>query len=198
MSSLLSWQHFCKILAKRRRLILVFRPQGRKSSKFLCRQVQKKWNDAVDKYIALGVDSRPRVEIEAAAKIGVSLGAMFRICEAEGCEKAEGRNMEQVSVCGRCKMLIEFHRLSTAELPAGNCVGLFTIGRYAPISGADEVGIFGNWSKRAVGGSIAAPKAKQSALVHKKLCGAENQIERPLPSQVATVQFLYDMNTEEA
>ncbi|KAJ7816112.1 hypothetical protein B0H13DRAFT_2137155 [Mycena leptocephala] len=80
-------------------------PQARKCSKYLCRQVQKMWNDVVDKYIASGVDSRPRFEIEAAAKIGVSLGAMCRVCEADSCTKMEGREIQKVSTCSRCQMV---------------------------------------------------------------------------------------------
>ncbi|KAJ6520225.1 hypothetical protein C8R45DRAFT_53599 [Mycena sanguinolenta] len=79
-------------------------PQGRSSSKHYCRQQQKEWNSAVDKYIASGADSRPRFEIESAAKIGISLGALHRVCEADGCEKVEGRDIEKVSTCSRCKM----------------------------------------------------------------------------------------------
>ncbi|KAF7337584.1 hypothetical protein MSAN_02231700 [Mycena sanguinolenta] len=79
-------------------------PQGRSSSKHYCRQKQKEWNFAVDKYIAGGTDSRPRLEIETAAKIGISLGAMYRACEADGCDKVEGRELEKVSTCSRCKM----------------------------------------------------------------------------------------------
>ncbi|KAF8215754.1 hypothetical protein K438DRAFT_1926263 [Mycena galopus ATCC 62051] len=78
--------------------------QGRSSSKHWCRQKQKEWNAAVDKYIAGGTDSRPRFEIEAAAKVGISLGAMYRACEADGCDKVEGRDIEKVATCARCKM----------------------------------------------------------------------------------------------
>ncbi|KAJ7695939.1 hypothetical protein B0H17DRAFT_1131132 [Mycena rosella] len=79
-------------------------PQGRSSSKHWCRQKQKEWNAAVDKYIESGVDSRPRSEIEEAAKIGISLGAMYRACEADGCDKVEGRDIEKMLTCARCKM----------------------------------------------------------------------------------------------
>lgn len=79
-------------------------PQGRTSSKLWCRQKQKEWNASVDEYISSGVDSRSRSEIEEAAKIGISLGAMYRACEADGCNKVEGRDIEKVSTCARCKM----------------------------------------------------------------------------------------------
>ncbi|KAJ6585131.1 hypothetical protein B0H19DRAFT_1108411 [Mycena capillaripes] len=79
-------------------------PQGRTSSKHWCRQKQKEWNAAVDNYIDSDVDTRPRSAIEAAAKIGVSLGAMFNACEADGCDKVEGRDIEKVLTCSRCKV----------------------------------------------------------------------------------------------
>ncbi|KAJ7781800.1 hypothetical protein DFH07DRAFT_935695, partial [Mycena maculata] len=79
-------------------------PQGRSSSKHWCRQKQKEWNAGVDKYIASGVDARTRAEIEEAAKVGISLGAMYRACEADGCDKMEGRGIEKISTCARCKM----------------------------------------------------------------------------------------------
>ncbi|KAJ7442659.1 hypothetical protein FB451DRAFT_1190512 [Mycena latifolia] len=83
-------------------------PQGRSSSKYWCCQKQKEWNAAVDKYIAGGTDSRPRSEIEEAAKIGMSLGAMYRACEADGCDKVEGRDIEKVSTCARCRMMLHW------------------------------------------------------------------------------------------
>ncbi|KAF7337585.1 hypothetical protein MSAN_02231800 [Mycena sanguinolenta] len=79
-------------------------PQGRSSSKHYCRQKQKDWNAAVDGYIAGGTDNRPRFAIEAAAKVGISLGALHRTCEADGCDKVEGRDIEKVATCSRCKM----------------------------------------------------------------------------------------------
>ncbi|KAJ6453459.1 hypothetical protein C8R47DRAFT_1168000 [Mycena vitilis] len=80
-------------------------PQGRTSSKHYCRQRQKEWNAAVlEKYISSGVDARPVSEIEEAAKVGVSLGAMYRAYEADGCGKVEGRNIEKVFTCAGCQM----------------------------------------------------------------------------------------------
>ncbi|KAF8161759.1 hypothetical protein K438DRAFT_1859395 [Mycena galopus ATCC 62051] len=119
-------------------------PQGRKSSKYQGRQFSKTWNEVVDKYIASGVDSRPRTEIEAAAKVGISLGALFRVCEADGCAKREGRDIEKVSVCGRCKMTFY----------------------------------------------CGAACQKSHWPVHKRVCGSENQTERPLPSQLAFSEFV--------
>ncbi|KAJ7047142.1 hypothetical protein C8F04DRAFT_987586 [Mycena alexandri] len=79
-------------------------PKGRNYNKHWCYQLQTVWNAAVDKYIAKNVDSRPRLEIEAAAKVGNSLGAMYRACEAEGCDKVEGQNIGKVLTCSRCQM----------------------------------------------------------------------------------------------
>ncbi|KAJ7784435.1 hypothetical protein B0H16DRAFT_1402350 [Mycena metata] len=70
----------------------------------VARNKRREWNAAVDKYIESGVDSRPRSDIEAAAKIGISLGAMLRVCEADSCDKVEGRDMDKVLTCARCKM----------------------------------------------------------------------------------------------
>ncbi|KAJ7134738.1 hypothetical protein C8R44DRAFT_730094 [Mycena epipterygia] len=66
--------------------------------------LSEEWNTVVDKYIASGEDSRPRSEIEEAAKIGVSLGALHRVCEADGCDKVEARGIEKASTCTPCKM----------------------------------------------------------------------------------------------
>ncbi|KAJ7505122.1 hypothetical protein B0H11DRAFT_1851247 [Mycena galericulata] len=118
-------------------------PQARTRSKHESRQIQKAWNDAVDKYIASGIDPRPRFEIEAAAKIGISLGAMIRVCEAIGCDRVEGSDVEKVSVCGRCKMT--FYCGATCQ--------------------------------------------KLHWPVHKKVCGKDGHLERPLPSQVVLRKF---------
>ncbi|KAJ7775206.1 hypothetical protein B0H16DRAFT_1880326, partial [Mycena metata] len=79
-------------------------PKGRNYNKQWCDRLRTVWNTAVDKYIATNVDSRPRLEIEVAAKVGDSLGAMYRACEAEGCDKVEGLNIGKVLTCSRCQM----------------------------------------------------------------------------------------------
>lgn len=73
----------------------------------------QEWNAAVDKYINSGVDPRPRSSIEAAAKIGISLGAMYRKCQADGCDKVEGRDIEKMSTCSRCKVV----RMTVIQIP---------------------------------------------------------------------------------
>ncbi|KAJ7486059.1 hypothetical protein B0H11DRAFT_1861539 [Mycena galericulata] len=75
---------------------------GRRRARAIMKRSE--WNEAVDSYIATGVDPRPHAEIEAAAKISISLGPLARTCEAENCHKVEGRDMQKVSMCGRCKM----------------------------------------------------------------------------------------------
>jgi len=82
------------------------RPQGLRLSKRDCREYQEEWNAAIDKYISLGHDKRPRAEIERAAKIGLSNGALYRRCEGTNCDKVEGHNMEKTLLCSRCKMSI--------------------------------------------------------------------------------------------
>ncbi|KII86002.1 hypothetical protein PLICRDRAFT_178300 [Plicaturopsis crispa FD-325 SS-3] len=82
------------------------RPQGRGTSKFLCAQWQDKWNAAVDEYIVSGVDSRPREDIERCAKIGISGGALFRLCEGTGCHAVEGPSTTPFAVCAKCKITV--------------------------------------------------------------------------------------------
>ncbi|KAJ4465517.1 hypothetical protein C8J55DRAFT_552664 [Lentinula edodes] len=64
----------------------------------------KKWNSAVDRYIASSSDLRPRLDIECAAKIGHSLGPRHKVCEAPGCGKVEGKDLKEVLACSGCKM----------------------------------------------------------------------------------------------
>ena len=56
-------------------------------------------------YISLGRDKRPRGDIERAAKIGLSNGALYRRCEGTNCDKVEGKNMVKPLFCSRCKMV---------------------------------------------------------------------------------------------
>jgi hypothetical protein len=120
----------------------------------------QEWNTAVDKCIASGVDSRSRSEIEEAAKIGISLGAMYRACEADGCNKVEGRNIEKVSTCARCKIvggLKDLLNLAYSKIQTFYCGPTYQRS---------------HWS------------------THKQVCGAAEQTERPLPSQVALSEFV--------
>ncbi|KAJ6595675.1 hypothetical protein DFH09DRAFT_905714 [Mycena vulgaris] len=62
----------------------------------------KKWNLAVDDYIASGDDHRGRRSIEDAAKIGMTGGPLYRKCEADGCGNVEGRESVKLLVCSGC------------------------------------------------------------------------------------------------
>jgi hypothetical protein len=77
-------------------------------TKVACRELQKRWNDAVDKYIGLGVDKRPKDIIERAAKIGITNGALYRRCEGTQCDKLEGFNIDKLDVCAKCKIVSVF------------------------------------------------------------------------------------------
>ncbi|EPQ56126.1 hypothetical protein GLOTRDRAFT_74639 [Gloeophyllum trabeum ATCC 11539] len=72
------------------------------------------WNGFVDEYIAQGSDERPRVEIERAAKINTHCGALFRVCEGPSCGKLEGRDVERLSLCSKCKIAVYCSRTCQA------------------------------------------------------------------------------------
>jgi hypothetical protein len=150
------------------------RPQGRKLSKRDCCENQKKWNAAVDKYISLERDKRSRDEIERAAKIGPSNGALYRRCEGMNCDKVEGKNMQKPLFCSACKMV----RLAT-------------------------IFMLRNRNKRPfVSQSVycGAPCQKSVWKSHKAVCGSDNQHEQALPSQQALDAYiipkLYDNLTK--
>ncbi|KAJ7780991.1 hypothetical protein B0H16DRAFT_1710245 [Mycena metata] len=75
-------------------------------SKFEWKQLMEQWNEAVDDYIASGVDKRPRATIENAAKLGLKGGALYRKCEASGCTKVEGRESVQMLICSGCRTTV--------------------------------------------------------------------------------------------
>jgi hypothetical protein len=82
------------------------RPQGRSFSKDACRVAQARWNAAIDKYIASAVLSVERQnEVEREAKIGHSNGALYRKCEGVECNKLEGRDIEKLDCCSKCRMV---------------------------------------------------------------------------------------------
>lgn len=74
-------------------------------SKRDCLECQYKWNAAIDRYISQGGDKRSSYEIEQAAKIGPSNGALYRRCEGKNCDKVEGKNMQKPLFCSGCKMV---------------------------------------------------------------------------------------------
>lgn len=81
------------------------RPQGRTLDKRYLKKRQAAWNALIDEYIAHEGDPRPRDEIERAAKVGSSLGALYRICENPFCEKPEGKDNKTLRTCSKCKMV---------------------------------------------------------------------------------------------
>ncbi|KAJ3551210.1 hypothetical protein NM688_g4837 [Phlebia brevispora] len=80
------------------------RPWGGCISKLRAQKLMKVWNTKVDEYIRNEGDTRSAREIEIEAKIGVHGGPLYRRCEAEGCNNIEGREIEKVKYCGRCKL----------------------------------------------------------------------------------------------
>jgi hypothetical protein len=66
---------------------------------------QEDWNAQVDSYIASGVDSRTKEQIELGAKIGPDHGPLHRRCEGVGCNKLEGRDETKMNTCGKCRMV---------------------------------------------------------------------------------------------
>ncbi|EPQ56120.1 hypothetical protein GLOTRDRAFT_128077 [Gloeophyllum trabeum ATCC 11539] len=81
-------------------------PNGRSFSKEEGENTSKEWNSYVDHYIAQGTDPREPIEIERAAKIGVSCGALYRTCQGANCQKLEGRDVTKLLLCSKCKMSV--------------------------------------------------------------------------------------------
>jgi hypothetical protein len=87
------------------------RPRGRAASKRELTQLQTRWNAVVDEYILADNDKRSKTDIEHAAKIGSSNGALYRRCEGKGCDKEEGRGDVTLSQCTKCKIVSALHVL---------------------------------------------------------------------------------------
>lgn len=66
------------------------------------------WNGLVDEYIATGKDIRPRIDIERMSKIGVHGGPLYRQCEADGCDRYEGIDIQTLKHCAGCKLVSVF------------------------------------------------------------------------------------------
>jgi hypothetical protein len=79
-----------------------YSPHRRTTSRSVRVDMQTVWNKHVDDYIAQGTDSHSKGEIERKAKVGAGNGALFRICEAERCQKVESSE-EKFSLCAKCK-----------------------------------------------------------------------------------------------
>ncbi|KAK7034713.1 hypothetical protein VNI00_012120 [Paramarasmius palmivorus] len=79
-------------------------PWDKQISKLECQKRMHEWNDAVDEYIATQRDPRPRLDIEVAVKIAMSGSPLYKTCQAEGCNKAEKRDVQTLSRCSGCKV----------------------------------------------------------------------------------------------
>lgn len=90
----------------------ITRPQGRTLDKETCVEVQTRWNHAIDEYISHGTDKRQKIEIERAAKIGRSLGALYKKCEGVNCERQEGKDIDKLVCCSKCKIVSALHKKS--------------------------------------------------------------------------------------
>ncbi|KAK0192815.1 hypothetical protein F5146DRAFT_520116 [Armillaria mellea] len=81
-------------------------PTGRRQSKGFCLNRQTVWNTLVDQYIETSGDSRGRLDIERGAKLGLSLGAFYRVCENNGCDIMEGGSVPTHKLCSGCKIAV--------------------------------------------------------------------------------------------
>ncbi|EPQ56112.1 hypothetical protein GLOTRDRAFT_128069 [Gloeophyllum trabeum ATCC 11539] len=82
-------------------------PQGRSASNTQqATEKAKDWNGLIDRYIELGTDPRPSLEIEQAAKINNYCGALHRKCEGVACGKLERRDLEKLNLCSKCKTAV--------------------------------------------------------------------------------------------
>lgn len=86
-------------------LIPTIRPWRDEFSKFQGKSRMERWNGYIDEYIASGQDKRPRFEIERLSKIGAHGGPLYRQCEAESCERYEGRDVAAFKLCSGCKLV---------------------------------------------------------------------------------------------
>ncbi|KAG6906511.1 hypothetical protein DXG01_013538 [Tephrocybe rancida] len=83
------------------------RPFGRMCSKNALEAAERQWNAAVDKYISSSAaGTRSADDIERAAKIDRSGGALYKACEGANCERSESRGSPKFRVCSKCKMSV--------------------------------------------------------------------------------------------
>ncbi|KAJ3551213.1 hypothetical protein NM688_g4838 [Phlebia brevispora] len=74
-------------------------------SKIEAKRCMDTWNADVDKYVLDGHDPRSALDIEIEAKIATHGGPLHRRCEADGCTKVEGRDIEKLKCCSKCKLV---------------------------------------------------------------------------------------------
>lgn len=88
-------------------LLSMTRPVGQQRTKEFCHERQERWNAAVDRYIAKRMDTRPREEIEKAAKLGKFLGTNIPVCDLANCQRSCPRNEKGkvLMKCSRCKLV---------------------------------------------------------------------------------------------
>ncbi|KAF4593087.1 hypothetical protein EYR38_008797 [Pleurotus pulmonarius] len=81
-------------------------PVGRQRTKEFCHERQERWNAAVDRYIDKQIDTRPREDIEKAAKLGKFLGAYIPVCDLVNCQRSCPRDEagKVLMKCSRCKV----------------------------------------------------------------------------------------------
>ncbi|KZP28840.1 hypothetical protein FIBSPDRAFT_235219 [Athelia psychrophila] len=111
--------------------------------------------------------SRPAIDIERAAKIGISLGALHPVCEGSAeCKKMAGSEVQKLLHCSRCQMVRKM---------------VFAIvWRILDV----EPHLSQTYYCSALCQRAAWPK-------HKKVCGKPGQREQALPSQEKLDNFVW-------
>ncbi|TDL24228.1 hypothetical protein BD410DRAFT_114091 [Rickenella mellea] len=140
------------------------RPLGRKIPKNYATHLAEVFNEHVDDYITSGQDSRNKLEIEIAAKLGSSCGALYRVCEADGCNQQEGCGLRKLKYCPQCRMVFTYTSLLLTST---------------------------DFYCQTVYCSVKCQHAHWK--VHKNFCCAPSQTEQPLPSQRALQESLSQM-----
>ena len=80
------------------------------------------WNAAVDSYIHESLDMRPNFEIELKAKIDSRGGPLHKRCEEEGCINVEGRDVDKMKCCSRCKLVCSNIGIYASSCVTINCI----------------------------------------------------------------------------
>jgi len=131
-------------------------PQSRTTSRSIRQDMQAIWNQHIDDYIAQGIDSRSREEIERAAKIRSGNGALYRVCKGNECKKVES-NEVKFSVCSKCKV-VSFSL--SYQVMCDNDIATFRL----PIALGPAKSPLGHYTK-----PFAAPNLRNRHCLHKQL-----------------------------
>ncbi|KAK0220265.1 hypothetical protein IW262DRAFT_1012996 [Armillaria fumosa] len=75
-------------------------PTQRRQSKAFCSKRQAAWSTLVNQYIEISGDSRGKLDFGRGAKLDLSLGAFYRVCEKNGCDIMEGGSVPTHKLCG--------------------------------------------------------------------------------------------------